>query len=182
MDDVIPATRRMTYAELGQARGISAKSAERLAQRRRWPRQIGNDGMARVLVPFGEDHVTPRRRGRMAAPDIAERRGPDIGGVVRDAIRETAETLMAPLREQIEHERSRADRAEKRADEERARAEAKSVTVLIGSETGPRGPKNGSRSSRAPAAGSRAAALNGTEPLSAEVAEHEPGTHDRIER
>ena len=56
-------------------------------------------------------------------PDIAGRRGPDIGGVVRDAIRETVETLVNPLREQLEAERAWADRAEKRADEERARAD-----------------------------------------------------------
>jgi hypothetical protein len=36
VDDITPATRRMTYAEIGRARGISARSAERLVQRRRW--------------------------------------------------------------------------------------------------------------------------------------------------
>ena len=84
MDDITPATRRMTYPELGKARGISAKSAERLAQRRRWPRQIGNDGMARVVVPIGEDRVTPRRQGLTSAPDIGE--------VVRASICDIVET------------------------------------------------------------------------------------------
>jgi hypothetical protein len=110
----------MTYAELGEARGISPKSAERLAQRRRWPRQVGNDGMARVLVPIGEDRVTPRRQGLTSAPDVAPRRGmpsaPDIGDVVGAAIRET------PLREQLDIANQRADRAEQRADRERERA------------------------------------------------------------
>jgi hypothetical protein len=45
--------RRMTYAELAVVRGISALSAERLV-RRRWPRQTGNDGVVRVLVPLTE--------------------------------------------------------------------------------------------------------------------------------
>ena len=42
--------RRMTYAELAQARGIS--SARRLARRHRWARQAGNDGVVRVTVPL----------------------------------------------------------------------------------------------------------------------------------
>ena len=50
-DDV----RWLTYAELGQARGISTASATRLAFRRKWRRQHGNDGAARVAVPVGED-------------------------------------------------------------------------------------------------------------------------------
>jgi hypothetical protein len=47
--------RWMTYAELGRARGISTASATRLAFRRKWRRQGGNDGIARVAVPVGED-------------------------------------------------------------------------------------------------------------------------------
>jgi hypothetical protein len=44
--------RRMTYAELAQARGISPASAKRLAQRHRWGRQVGNDRITRVTVPL----------------------------------------------------------------------------------------------------------------------------------
>jgi hypothetical protein len=110
MDDITPATRRMTYAELGKARGISAKSAERLAQRRRWLRQIGNDGMARVVVPVGEDRVTPRHRGPPSPPDIAPRRAPDIGEVIRAAIREA----VIPLAEQLA--RAEAEAATLRAE------------------------------------------------------------------
>ena len=42
--------RRMTYAELAAVRGTSQASAERLVRRRGWPRQVGNDGVVRVLV------------------------------------------------------------------------------------------------------------------------------------
>jgi hypothetical protein len=132
MDDITPATCRMTYAELGYARGISAKSAERLAQRRRWPRQVGNDGFARVLVPIGEDRVTPRRRGPTSPPDIAERQEPsgaditpDIGGVIREAIRE----VVAPLSAQLEHARERADRLHGELVEARA-AERKAIDLV----------------------------------------------------
>jgi hypothetical protein len=44
--------RRMTYAELAATRGISRASAKRLAQRHRWGRQVGNDGVVRVTVPL----------------------------------------------------------------------------------------------------------------------------------
>ena len=44
-------TRHLTYAELGEALSISAASAKRLAIRRGWPKQPGNDGKARVCVP-----------------------------------------------------------------------------------------------------------------------------------
>jgi len=104
MDDITPATRRMTHTELGAARGISPKSAERLAQRRRWPRQIGSDGTARVVVPIGEDRVTLRRQGLSSARDI----GHVLGAAIRD--------IVAPLSAQLEQERARADRAEDKAD------------------------------------------------------------------
>jgi hypothetical protein len=44
-------TKLLTYAELAQALGITAASAKRLAIRRGWPKQPGNDGRARVAVP-----------------------------------------------------------------------------------------------------------------------------------
>jgi hypothetical protein len=129
VDDITPATPRMTYAESRPGAWHSAKSAERLAQRRRWPRQIGNDGMARVLVPLGEDSVTPRHRGPSSPPDVAERRGetsaPDIGDIVRAAIREA----VTPLAAELEHERARADRAEQCAGEAQA-AERKAIELV----------------------------------------------------
>jgi hypothetical protein len=45
--------RSLTYAELAEALGITAESANRLARRRRWPRTMGNDGKVRVTVPEG---------------------------------------------------------------------------------------------------------------------------------
>jgi hypothetical protein len=131
MDDITSAaTRRMTYAELGRARGITTGSAEQLARRRRWPRQLSNDGMVRVLVPVGEDRMPRRHKGPTKAPDIGEAIGgyerpvssplhqgpmisPDIGEVIGQAIREA----VTPLAAQLEHERARADRAEQRASD-----------------------------------------------------------------
>jgi hypothetical protein len=52
--------RRMTYAELAQARSISLASARRLARRHHWSRQVGNDGIVRVTVPLGQVESGPR--------------------------------------------------------------------------------------------------------------------------
>src|SRR4051812_4239356 len=44
-------TVRVTYPELARARGVTVMSAKRIALRHRWPKQIGNDGRTRVIVP-----------------------------------------------------------------------------------------------------------------------------------
>jgi hypothetical protein len=44
-------TRWVSYAELAEARGIDKLSAMRMARRRGWPKQTGNDGTVRVSVP-----------------------------------------------------------------------------------------------------------------------------------
>ena len=64
-DDV---TVRVTYAELAAARGVSIAAARRLTLRHRWPKQIGNDGLTRIVVPvaFVEDV------GKEAAPSLDE--------------------------------------------------------------------------------------------------------------
>ena len=44
--------RRMTYAELAEAKGISVQAARRLTLRHRWAKQPGNNGLVRVSVPL----------------------------------------------------------------------------------------------------------------------------------
>jgi hypothetical protein len=108
----------MSYSDLGATRGISRSSAERLARRQRWPRQVGNDGFARVLVPVEWTSLTD------ASPDVMARRS-DALAVLRVAVetlrgqlaqadkREGAHaTAVAALREQLEVANARADRAE----------------------------------------------------------------------
>lgn len=137
----------MTYAELAESRGISRRSAERLAQRRRWPRRPGNDGTARVGVPAGAEKPTERQQGDAGGADQG-----DAGGVIaslrdafatalgardgeiaalrgeRDAYREQLEGLrqerdraLAELQAvQIAHAESEADaKALRQADEQR---------------------------------------------------------------
>ena len=62
----------MTYAEIACARGISAHSAERLVRRRRWPKQLGNDGTVRVLVPADEARPASARSEASGADDPGE--------------------------------------------------------------------------------------------------------------
>src|SRR5262249_55957671 len=85
--------RRMTYAELAAVRGISRLSAQRLVRRKNWPRQVGNDGVVRVLVPLTEARkVASTRRvassGRPPPKVAAE--CPEIRGIIREIIREIA--------------------------------------------------------------------------------------------
>jgi hypothetical protein len=64
-------TEWMTYAELAEQRGISKRSAMRLALRHRWPRRRGNDGMARVGVPAGGAMPPERQTPTSDAPALA---------------------------------------------------------------------------------------------------------------
>src|SRR3954453_5447440 len=114
---------RLTYTQLAGARGISRASAERLVRARKWPRILGNNGVAIVIVPPGE--ASPgsgggsapgsgggkpggRRRPRTLPHDPLQDHAleppPDIRGVIEAAI--------TPLREQLEYDRERANRAE----------------------------------------------------------------------
>lgn len=70
----------MSYAELGQARGISAASAKRLSNRRRWSKRAGNDGTTRVAVPAAE--ALPRET---APGDVARDVPGDVSHLVQEA-------------------------------------------------------------------------------------------------
>jgi hypothetical protein len=139
-------SRRMTYAELAEARGISLASARRLARRHQWPRQVGNDGVVRVIVPLGQVRTGPRPTAEKAAetsgfaglgqayagpprtdpgPAYATEGtrptpaadGPGTGPGPNDPLAQAIETL----REQLARERMHADRAEAAVDHLRGR-------------------------------------------------------------
>jgi hypothetical protein len=123
-DDEGDDTRWMTYAELGQARGINTAPAKRLAARRRWRRQPGNDGTARVAVPVDE---AMHRSGN------AHEAGDDVTRLVSGLV-----PAIATLREQLERERNRADQATDAAERGRARlaeAESRIVKLRVSAET-----------------------------------------------
>jgi hypothetical protein len=84
------------------ARGITKASAERLARRKRWPRVLGNDGIARVVVPPDDPPVldasgTPRR----SSPGVPPLTPADIAAAIREAV--------TPLVVLLEVERARCD-------------------------------------------------------------------------
>src|SRR5215471_2429068 len=96
--------RRMTYAELAAVRGVSALSAERLVRRKHWPRQVGNDGVVRVLVPLTEARKVGgnQRSARSGHPPLTSAApAPDD----RDDIREDVRALEE--REKLAAERDR---------------------------------------------------------------------------
>ncbi len=74
-------TRLLTYAELGAALGITAASAKRLSNRRKWSKTVGNDGLSRVYVPM--EKLTVER----PIPEDAPRDNPgDTPGDAPDAV------------------------------------------------------------------------------------------------
>jgi hypothetical protein len=107
----------MTYAELGRARAIDAASAKRLAIRRRWRRQAGNDGAARVAVPVTE--AAPRTPKPGDDPgDIPGERPGDITGVIG-----ALDRAVVTLREQLLRTENRANQAEILAEQARDRSD-----------------------------------------------------------
>jgi hypothetical protein len=97
--------RWLTYAELGQARGISTASATRLAFRRKWRRQGGNNRIVRVAVPA--DEANPQK-------DIIH----DNMGIRGDTERliSALEAAVSTLQKQLGRENARADAAETARD------------------------------------------------------------------
>ena len=110
--------RRMTYAELAAVRGTSQPSAERLARRRGWPRQVGNDGVVRVLVPLAEArNISTSAASGVASVTLAASPPASPGQMTRDdrGLRGAIQTLreqLAKADQREESERRRAERAE----------------------------------------------------------------------
>jgi hypothetical protein len=129
-------TRLVTYAELAETLGIAVDSAKRLARRRRWQKQPGNDGLARVAVPL-ERLVRPDVPADVSADvpevvpaDIPEDGRGDVGAVIRalEQHNETLKDMLSKAEAAMERERERADGASDRA--RLAEAEAASVPAL----------------------------------------------------
>ena len=118
-------TVRLTYSELAARRGISVASARRWALRRRWPKQIGNDGLSRVIVPVdalttdGADAGSgggPIALSEAAVEAVAAATAARVAEGTADALRALGDAVAA-LGVQLIRERDRADRAEARVRE-----------------------------------------------------------------
>jgi hypothetical protein len=124
--------RWLSYRELGVVLGCTANAARMHAVRRGWARRAPNrvGDCARVLVPadvFVQPCVTHDAEQFVVRPSGHEQanvRPTFDAHDVLQAIRETVEALTRPLQEQIEAERSRADRERERADQAEQRLAA----------------------------------------------------------
>src|SRR3982751_491048 len=83
----------LTYAELGDRLGISPASAKRRANRRKWSKRIGNEGLSLVAVPV--EVLEAGSRGRDVAGDDTE----DDAGDDPSDYRLLAEYLKTELQE-----------------------------------------------------------------------------------
>lgn len=112
----------LTYAELAKRLAIKPASAKRLAQRRKWVRVVGNDGIARIHVPLS---AVPDDVPDDVASDVTD----DVAPVVSppaspELVSRIAylDGIIQGMREQIEAEQQRAEAEERRADAAEARA------------------------------------------------------------
>ena len=108
-------------------------SAKRLSGRRRWRRQRGHDGHARVAVPATE--ATPREP--IAADIAADIEGDDAGDINLNIARisNSFDGALTALREQLSTANQRADRGEARAEAaEAGRAGADAQIAVMGVE------------------------------------------------
>jgi hypothetical protein len=116
--------RWLSYQELGDVLGCTSNAARMHAVRRKWPRRASNTigELARVRVP--EDvvvrpratHAVEQCDAQCNAPVPANGHTAFDAQIMLQAIRETVEALVTPLREQLDHERKRADAERVRAD------------------------------------------------------------------
>jgi hypothetical protein len=130
-DDV----RWLSYAELAQAFGLKRDSAVRLSFRRKWRRQEGNDGTARVAVPLTVIADAERRRttGNRDARQDGRPSHVGRGDNLRDAAAYAAAFETALKGIEAEHARHLDDLREAHAREvEAIRAQVESAKDMAG--------------------------------------------------
>lgn len=133
----------MTYEEIAERLGIELDSARKLVRRRRWIRNMGNDGRTRIQVPMdydwdrGRDNTADKSQEAPQPPAenqvhlmIGRLEGEIVGlRQVIDAERRRAEDAIERLAK-VEAERDeRIARLERERDERLAKAEAERVRL-----------------------------------------------------
>jgi nucleoid-associated protein YgaU len=119
-DDVMDDERAMTYAELAQARSISVASARRMVLKFKWRRVVGNDGLARIMVPASQIPAEPPIKANQQELQI--RWLTQRLELAEDQARK-AEARAVRAEERADRADQQADRAEQRADAAEIRAE-----------------------------------------------------------
>ena len=104
----------LTYAEAGERLAIKPESVKRRARSRNWPRKVGNDGLARVLIPTDrlKDADTDDREGGLAAvPAIAAPDAATLERAIRaEARADAAEAMLKEARDDRDRWREMAER------------------------------------------------------------------------
>lgn len=107
--------RWLSYREMADALAIAPKSAQRLAQRRKWQRRPGNDGQVRIGVPVDRLPAATDAIGPTDPPTVAPSSPPTADNAVHLALARL-EVEVAGLRQLVEAERARAEAERRRAD------------------------------------------------------------------
>jgi len=90
----------LTYAEAGQRLGVSPEAVRAKAIRRGWRRQHGNDGKARVRLPFDAGEPVDRAVNTQSTP---------VRKSVDPALVHALEGHVASLKAEIEHRAAEID-------------------------------------------------------------------------
>ncbi len=89
----------LTYQEAGDQLGISSEAVRAKASRKRWRRQLGNDGLARIWLPAGDRPMNAQARelgDRLVTPRSPPGRKASDAQLIK-ALDSHVETLKAQL-------------------------------------------------------------------------------------
>lgn len=105
----------LTYDELAERLGIGRESARTLVKRKRWARQTGNDGRARIGLPVEE--LEARSESAMRAEQEQDQPGEQAGDRSPDRASEHSPEVTAVLTRHIERLEAQLEEALKRVGE-----------------------------------------------------------------
>jgi hypothetical protein len=105
----------LTYDELAERLGIGRESARTLVKRKRWARQTGNDGRARIGLPVEE--LEARSESAVRVEQEQDQPGEQAGDQSPDRASEHSPEVMAVLTRHIERLEAQLEEALKRAGE-----------------------------------------------------------------
>lgn len=115
----------LTYAELAEVLGIGGDSARNLVRRKRWTRQTGNDGLARVGVPV--EYLNENAKPDVPAEPPADT--PTNGGMDGAIVVAALASHISRLESEIEALKQERDAERKRLEGRAGELEGKVATL-----------------------------------------------------
>lgn len=98
--------RMLTYAEAGRILGIKPDSVARRARNRRWKKEFGNDGLARVGVPVSVIPADPPGEVHPdTSPEVRPESGPDAEALARIAALEVEVRMLREAADDLRQDR-----------------------------------------------------------------------------